>query len=191
MEASQLIDAPPNEPSVQVLATFNRIDDQGELILSAHVDTIQAMLLTSSEFPGLDVMIKGRVGKQEEGRIVSDPLFRAFTERRVERDKLLRETQVVSADSQDRQRLKVEESANGKPFQCKFFDMNELVRGLLSGEVNANRLMVNFGGATDLEIGSDKAGREELETYAAELVFQVHARQLGEVPESILLSRLS
>lgn len=169
--------------------SFNKIESTGELILSAHVDTIQAMLLTSGNFPELDVMIKGRVGGDEEGRITADPLFKAFTQKRIERDKSLREAQIVSPDSESRSRLTVEQSVD-EPFRCKFFRMNELVEGLITGEVNATRLMVNFGGATDLEIGSDVASHEQLETYAAELVFQVHARQLGEVPDSILRNRL-
>jgi hypothetical protein len=188
-EALQLIEALP-EPAVQIGASFNRVDDRGELILSTHVDTIQAMLLTTGDFPELEVMIKGRVGGQEEGRITADPLFRVFTQRRVERDKLLRESQITPAGLPTRRRLTVEEAADSEPFQCGFFDMNKLVRGLLKGEVNAAHLMINFGGATDLEIGSDTASRPQLEAYAAELVFQVHARQLGEVPNSILMKRL-
>ena len=135
-------------------------------------------------------MIKGRVGEAEEHRIVADPLFIAFSQKRIERVKALREAQRIPFGSENPSRLTVGQSA-GEPFRCEFFRMNELVDGFFDGKVNATHLLVNFGGATDLEIGSDTANHEQLAAYAAELVFQVHARQLGEVPDSILKYRLS
>ena len=174
-----------------IRADFNYVEVDRELVVATHTDTIQAMLLVSCRFQDLDVSIKGRLGGDEEERIVTDPLFQAFTKRRVERDKALRSMQMIEAGSEQKTTLLAEESGDGQPFSCGFFRMNTLVEGVRTGRTNATQLMANFGGITSIEVGSDVADHSGLGEYAAALIFEVHARQLGEVPNSILVSRLA
>lgn len=167
-------------PEEVITTSLNHHEDGRELVVAAHADSIQAMLITSGRFRDLEVMIKGRVGGDEEPRIVSDTLYQAFMKRRVEREKCLRA----------RSHLSAEDSSDGQDFQCGFFAMNELVDAVMSGKTNTTHLVVNFGGLTELEIGSDVASHSQLAEYAAALIFEVHSRQFGKVTDSILADRL-
>lgn len=156
-------------------------DPGDDRIVAAHTDSIQSLIITASHYPELKVMIKGRVSEGQEERIASDPLFKAFTSVRAERQAAVNQTVASKLG-----RLGVEMSSTSEPFRCNYFSMNTLVEGLLTGEANGNNLLINFGGATHVEIGSDKCKLDQLERFGDLLKWGVRTRQLGEVTDSIL-----
>ncbi len=173
-------------PLTVVTADFNAGYDRSKPPVTVHTDSIQAMIIVCRDQEDLNLMIKGRV-EEEADRISADSLYQDFVKTRAERKHM------VHRDMQNpelmQSSLTVEQSANGEPFDCKFFDMNRVVEAVFSGATNANRLMVNFGGATEVEIGSSSCSLLQLEHASEVLIKEVRARQLGELPVSLLASR--
>lgn len=173
-------------PLTVITADFNADSEQDKPPLTAHTDTIQAMVLACRDQESLNLMIKGRVD-EEAARVSADPMFQAFIKTRAERKSM------VHQDTQNpelaQNKLTVEQSADGAPFECTFFDMNKVVAAIFSGRTSANQLMVNFGGITEVEIGSNTATQTELEEAGDILIKEVRARQLGELPVAILATR--
>lgn len=173
-------------PNTTLKVDFNANRDPNEPPLTAHTDTIQAIVLACRDQKELNLMIKGRVDDEAE-RVSSDPMFQAFIKTRAERRSM------VHRDAQNpelsQRTLSVEQSTDGVPFECKFFDMNKIVDAVFSGRTTANQLMVNFGGVTQLEVGSNSASLAQLEEAGDILTKEIRARQLGELPVSILATR--
>lgn len=176
-------------PPSSIIPVKLRADHNGEeIVLATHTDSIQAMLLTADRYPEAGIMVKGRLGAVEERRIVQDSLYRVFTKSRAERAAALRR-RMGEVGCSGEPYLSVEQSEAGEPFECGFFRLNKLVTGLFAGELNANTLMVQFGGATELEIGSNVCDEAELAPYADKMAFEIRARQMGELPMSILMGK--
>lgn len=160
-------------------------DPSDKDILAAHTDTVQALILVASQHPSLGVFARGRASEGQSDKISQDPLIKAYVAERAGRNG---EANAYIASSLGR--LSVEMSSEGSTYSSKFLSLNKIVDDVFDGKTNANKLMTNFGGLTEIEIGSKTCSQENLSRFGRLLRWEVRNRQLGEIPDSVLHKRM-
>ncbi len=155
-------------------------DTETEILLSTHVDSIQAILLTLEKHRGEDLYIKGRC-VDEEGQvmdIMTNEVYEIFASRTSDRHAALHMASQRMGSDIGRLVIRTE-SGLDKNFPCKYYDGDQLVEDWLSGRVTANHLMPVFGGVTALSIGSNALSRDELEAVGTEISGEISRYQVN------------
>jgi hypothetical protein len=169
-------------PDQKVTVDFEPTFHSTSVLISTHVDTLQALMLEGMRHQSLGLFVLGRELDGQLDRILDDPLFRLFTGlRSFERARAIdRLNELLPADSRAVRRPKYTvDMAIDEPFKCRYIGLNQIVREFENGDTTPILLMPLLGGVTTIEFASHTASKPELDAFADDLKTAVWDRQLG------------
>ena len=151
------------------------VDDR--VLISAHVDTIQALLLLLHTYRDTDLHVKGRVAdtQAQKDEILDDPVVGFFIFNRAhERAPIIGPL----VNGIGRPILRAHDRGDDT-FDTKFYKGSELVADWEAGKLTPNHLLPVFGGLTELSLGSDEIDIDTLSNIGEELGSEVWDKQIN------------
>ena len=181
MSSQESLSSQESIPKNIISFDFGTTDVSENVLLSTHVDTIQAMLLVFSQHQQKGLHIKGRCVEQpgQIMTIMQDEMVHTFMKiRATDRASIFDIASAHSGKQVSCVSMTVEDGLI-QNFPSIYYSTDNLLYDWSEGKVSSIQLLPILGGATTHSIGSDTSSVKELNQISAEIIREVRKRQLA------------